>query len=82
VNQLGVGGGDVAEGAGRGVREVEAGSGGTDGEDAVFDAGEEEGLHGFIRDGQTAGLDQGAGPGGDVVEPGLEVGGVRHLVLV
>ncbi len=42
----------------------------------------EEGLHGFIRDGQTAGLDQGAGLGGDVVELGLEVGRVRHLILV
>jgi len=79
VHQTGIGGGGVGERGGRGVGEIEAGSGGADGEDAVFDAGEEEGLDGFIGDGEAAGLDQGAGLGGDVVELGLEVGGMRHL---
>jgi len=82
VNQPGVGGGCAGEGGGCGVGQVEGWGGGADGEDAVFDAREEEGLHGFVRDGETAGLDEGAGLRGDVVEPGLEVGGIRHLVLV
>ena len=78
VNEPGVGGGGVGERGGGGVGEIEGGGGGSDGEDAVFDAGEEEGLHGFIGDGKTTGLDERAGLGGDVVELGLEVGGVRH----
>jgi len=82
VDQLGVGGGGVGERRGRGVGEVEGGSGGADGEDAIFDAGEEESLHGVICDGETAGLDQGAGLGGDVVELGLEVRRMRHLISV
>jgi hypothetical protein len=78
MNQAGVGGGCVGERGGGGVGEVEGGGEGAEGEDAVFDACEEEGLHCLIRDGKTAGLDQGAGLGGDVVELGLEVGGMRH----
>ena len=78
MNEAGVGGGCVGERGGRGVGQIEGGGEGADGEDAIFDAGEEEGLYRFVRDGKTAGLDQGAGPGGDVVETGLEVGGVRH----
>jgi len=78
VDEACVGGGFAGERGGRGVGKIEGGGGGADGEDAVFDAGEEEGLHGFVGDGETAGLDQGAGPGGDVVEAGLEIGGVRH----
>ena len=62
--------------------EVERGSGGADGEDAVFDAGGEEVVDGGVGDGEAVGLDEGARLGGDVVEFGLEVGGVRHLVLV
>ena len=82
VHQPGVGGGGVGEGGGCGVGEVEAGGGGAVGEDAVFDAGGEEVLHGGVGDGETAGLDQSAGLGGDVVELALEVGGVRHLSVV
>jgi hypothetical protein len=82
VNEAGIGRGCVGEGCGCGVGEIEGGGEGADGEDAIFDAGEEEGLHGFVRDGKTAGLDQGAGPGGDVVETGLEIGRMRHLILV
>ena len=82
VNEAGIGGGCVGERGGRGVGEVKGGCGGAYGKDAIFDAGEEEGLYGFVGDGETAGLDQGAGLGGDVVEFGLEVGGVRHLIIV
>ena len=82
MDQLGIRRGGVAEGGGRGVGEIEAGGGGADGEDAVFDAGGEEVLHGGVGDGEAAGLDQGAGLSGDVVELGLEVGGVRHLSVV
>jgi len=78
MNEARVGGGFAGEGGGGGVGEIEGGGGGADGEDAVFDAGEEEVLHRVVGDGETAGLNQGAGPGGDVVEPGLEVGCVRH----
>ena len=79
MDEFGVGGGGIGERGGCGVGEIEGGGGGADGEDAVFDTGEEEGLNGFVGDGETAGLDQGAGLRGDVVELGLEVGGVRHL---
>ena len=82
VNQARIGSGCVGERGGCGVGEIEGGGDGADGEDAIFDAGEEESLHGVICDGETAGLDQGAGPGGDVVETGLEIGGMRHLILV
>ena len=51
----------------------------TDGQDAVFDAGGEEFVHGGIGDGEAIGLDERAGLGGDVVELGLEIGEVRHL---
>ena len=76
------GGGGAAEGCGGCGGEVEGWSGGADGEDAVFDAGGEEGLDGGVGDGEAVGLDESARLGGDVVEFGLEVGGVRHLVLV
>ncbi len=78
VDEAGVSGGSVGKGGCGGVWKVEGGGVGSDGEDAVFDAGEEEGLDGVVGDGETAGLDEGAGLGGDVVELGLEVGGVRH----
>jgi len=78
VNEAGVGSGFAGEGGGRGVGEIEGGGGGADGENAVFDAGEEEVVDRVVGDGEAAGLDEGAGAGGDVVEPGLEVGGVRH----
>ena len=82
VNETGIGGSCVGERGGRGIGEIEGGGEGADGEHAIFDTSEEEGLHRFVRDGETAGLDEGAGPGGDVVETGLEIGGLRHLVLV
>ena len=46
----------------------------------LFDAGGEEVVDGGVGDGETVGLDERARLGGDVVELGLEVGGVRHLV--
>jgi len=75
------GDGRVQSGRG-GVGQIEGGSRGADGKDAVFDAGGEELLHGSVGDGETIGLDEPAGPRGDVVELGLEIGGVLHLVLV
>ena len=81
MDQRAVGrGGFDAGGCGGG--EVEGGSGGADGEDAVFDAGGEEVVDGGVGDGEAVGLDESARLGGDAVELGLEVGGVRHLVLV
>jgi len=82
VDEAGVGGSFAGEGGGCGIGEIEGGGGGAEGEDAVFDAGEEEVVDGVVGDGEAGGLDEGAGPGGDVVEPGLEVRGVRHLILV
>ncbi len=71
-----IGGAD--EFAADGVGEREGGGRGSDGEDAVFDAGGEELVDGVVGDGEAVGLDEGASLGGDVVEPGLEIGGVRH----
>lgn len=59
--------GEVGEGEGGGL--------GSDGEDAVLDAGGEELLDGALADGKALGLDQGSGLGGDFVELVLEV---RH----
>ena len=70
------------ESGGGGVGEIEGRSGGPDGEDAVFDAGDEEVMNGGIGDGEAVGLDERAGLGGDVVEPGLEIGCVLHLYSV
>ena len=81
MDQACVGGGFAGEGGCGGVREIEDRGGGANGEDAVFDARKEKFLDGFISNGETAGLDKGAGLGRDVVEFGLEVGGVRHLAL-
>ena len=61
-----------------GVREREGRSNGTDGEDAVFDAGGEQFLDSGVGDGEAIGLDERPGLRGDVVELGLEIG-VRHL---
>ena len=68
----------VGEGGGCSVGKIEGWGSGADGEDLLFDPGEEEGLDGVVGDGETAGLDEGARLGGDVVELGLEVGRVRH----
>lgn len=62
-----------------GVREFEGRGGRADGEDVVFDAGGEEVANGAVGDGEALGLDESAGLGGDVVEFGLEISGVRHL---
>ncbi len=62
--------------AGGGVRQGEAGGGGADGQDAVFDAGGEEVVDGVVGNGEPLGLHERAGLGGDVVELGLER---RHL---
>jgi len=62
-----------------GVGKLEGRGGGADGEDVVFDAGGEEVADGAVGDGEALGLDESAGLGGDVVEFGLEISGVRHL---
>ena len=54
VNEPVVGAGGVGERSGGGVGEIEGGGDGADGEDAAFDAGEEESLYGFVCDGETA----------------------------
>ncbi len=50
------------------VGESEGGRLGSDGEDAVLNAGSEELLDGAFADGEALGLDQGSGLGGDFVE--------------
>jgi len=57
-----------------GVAELERGEGGAGGEDAVFDAGEEEFFDGAFADGEAVGWDEGAGARGDGVEVVLEGG--------
>ena len=78
MDQSCVSGGRIGEGGRCGVGQIEGWGGSADGKDMVFDAGEEEGLHGLIGDGQAAGLNERASLRGDVVELGLEVGGMRH----
>ena len=56
------------------VGQGEAGCGGADGEQAIFDAGAEELFDGALTDGEAVWLDQGAGLGGDLVELVLKVG--------
>ena len=70
--------GGVDELAVNGVGQSEGGGGGADREDMVFDAGGEEIADGSVGDGEALGLNEGAGLGGDVVELGLEISGVRH----
>ena len=57
------------------VRQGEDGGLGSDGEDAVLDAGGEKLLRGAFADGEALGLDEAAGLGGDLVELFLKV---RH----
>ena len=51
MDQSCVSGGRVGEGGSCGVGQIEGWGGSANGEDMVFDAGEEEGLHGLIGDG-------------------------------
>ena len=62
-----------ADGSAGEIGQGEGGRGGSDGEDAVLASGAEEFFDGALADGETLGLDQGTGLGGDLVELVLKV---------